>query len=1186
MSSARIEKGRPPVIRSLYFILIAAIIVLCAFGAYYWWSHQPVPLKISVRFSSPTATKLEKDAEIDSLKVRFSGSAARLEDIGKPVKGGITMSPPLKGEWLWENEARLVFSPAEDWGVGTNYTVNFDKSLFPQHLLLENYNKSFLSANFTQELYSSDFYLDPKDPKIKRAVYELCYSHPVDPVELEKRLELIVTDSHGKPVISDGDDNGAYPFTASYDDFHGRAYIKSEPIPIPPLEMSMRLTVKPGVVSSRGGSGAQGVTGAKVKVPGIYSMLKVDSFNLMLIRNEDNEPEQVLSVSTTDGVRSADLAAKITAYILPKDRPKTPSRNSVRTDYHWYDTRDVGPETLALSRPVKLRSIPSSEEFPTEHNFSYTAEPGKYLYVLVGDEIESRAGYILDNAYDGIRTVPDFPKEIEIMHDGALLSLSGEKQLSVMTRGVEAVRFEAGRLLPGQISHLVSQTGGNIKSPYFNNYYFNEDNMARVFRKVRRLERQSPEKAQYTSFDFSKLLTAGEGEGVFFFKVESWDPVRERPTGRADTRLILITDLGILVKNGADNSHNIFVQSLHKGTPVVGATVSVLGKNGLPVITKKTSKSGHVRFPDLKDFKREKQPTVYLVTKGDDRSFIPYERRDTGLNLSRFDTGGLYSSPDKDSLNAYLFSDRGIYRPGDEFHVAMIIKAPSWSKDIEGAPLEYLLSDPRGRTLIKKKIRLSKDGFEEVRYRTDATSPTGNYEVKVYIVKDRYRRSLIGSETVRVEEFIPDRLKITTKFSKLRAEGWVTPVGLTGEVLLKNLFGRPATKRRVTGSIKYSPAYPSFRAHKGYKFFDPLRAKQSFTERLNDQETDEEGNASFDLFLDRFTEATYRVNFTAEGFEADGGRGVLSTSTILVSPLNFLVGYKADGELSYIKKGVERKVDFISVDPALKKVASTGLWVRLVENRFVSALVRQPSGLYQYQSVEKKIPLGEFPFEIDAKGTPYLLPTNEPGDYSLLIADGKGTEISRVDYSVVGEANLTRSLEKNAELKIKLDKKDYSPGEEIEISITAPYTGAGLITIERDDVYAHKWFKTDKTSTVKKIRLPKGLEGNGYVNVSFVRSADSKEIFMSPLSYGVIPFTIKRAERDIRVRIETPELVRPGESMEIKYKAEKAGKVVVFAIDEGILAGRKLQDARPACTLFQETGLAGYYLSNIRPTAS
>jgi len=47
---------------------------------------------------------------------------------------------------------------------------------------------------------------------------------------------------------------------------------------------------------------------------------------------------------------------------------------------------------------------------------------------------------------------------------------------------------------------------------------------------------------------------------------------------------VLLTDLGILVKKAFDGTQDIFVQSIHSGTPVTGATVDVIGKNGLVVL--------------------------------------------------------------------------------------------------------------------------------------------------------------------------------------------------------------------------------------------------------------------------------------------------------------------------------------------------------------------------------------------------------------------------------------------------------------------------------------------------------------------------------------------------------------------------------------------------------------------------
>ena len=80
------------------------------------------------------------------------------------------------------------------------------------------------------------------------------------------------------------------------------------------------------------------------------------------------------------------------------------------------------------------------------------------------------------------------------------------------------------------------------------------------------------------------------------------------------------------------------------------------------------------------------------------------------------------------------------------------------------------------------------------------------------------------------------------------------------------------------------------------------------------------------------------------------------------------------------------------------------------------------------------------------------------------------------------------------ELQLVLDKKDYKAGEDISVSIRAPYIGAGLITIERDKVYAQQWFKVDTQASVQKIKLPADFEGNGYECTICARSKFRRNI--------------------------------------------------------------------------------------------
>src|SRR5262249_51989516 len=217
--------------------------------------------------------------------------------------------------------------------------------------------------------------------------------------------------------------------------------------------------------------------------------------------------------------------------------------------------------------------------------------------------------------------------------------------------------------------------------------------------------------------------------------------------------------------------------------------------------------------------------------------------------------------------------------------------------------------------------------------------------------------------------------------------------------------------------------------------------------------------------------------------------------------------------------------------------------------------------------------LSEQSLEIPATGLDLALATPRPGGFAYVVRDGQGLELNRFEDTVAGHANVTRPLERNAEPQLALDRKDYAPGEEIEVSIRAPYAGAGLITIERERVYAHQWFKSSTLASVQRIRVPRDFEGNGYVTVHYIRDPASAEIFMSPLSYGVVPFTLSLAQRTNALTLSASEVVKPGQPLRIKLSATQPAHAVVFAVDEGILQVAGYRNPDPLGHFFAKRAL-------------
>ncbi|WP_266168251.1 MG2 domain-containing protein [Dyella subtropica] len=1156
-----------------------------------WYKNRPKPVeptRISFEVQKPSITDYTKQPiVIRPLTVQFSRSAAPIERVGKPVTTGVVMQPAVKGQWTWADDRTLNFVPAEDWPVGKHYEVRFDiGKAFAAHVLMAEDHFEFDTAPFEVKFARGEFYQDPQDATAKKTIQPVNFNYPVDTAQFEKRIGLTLTEK--------GSADAPLKFSVTYDQYKLHAWIHSQPLALPRDNGAVKYDLDKGVRSVRGGDASKDALTTNVTVPGLYS-LSIDDITPTLVDNDKYEPEQVLVMGVSGTVRADELAGLTKAWVLPKRKPDV-EQGEDEAPYSW-GASEVSEAVLHKAQPLKLELVPTEGDYEATQSFKFHAEPGQRIYVRVEKGLKSFGGYILGKPRVETLTVPDYPKLLRFMADGSLLSMSGSKRVSVVSRNLPGMRVEVGRVLPDQIQHLVSLNQGNYTQPSLS-YAFSEDHIVEHFEQKRAFPKGDPGKAHYEGVDLGQYLKDGK-RGVFLLHLSSYDPVAEKKKADAakaeeqgaqaaprnddqdsanaesgdeseggseynseasnasdpsDTRLVVVTDLGMLVKRGVDGSQDVFVQSIHSGQPVGGASVSVLAMNGQTLYSETTSAEGAVHFPTFKGLEREKRPVLYLVKKGDDLSFLPIGTYDRQLDFSRFDIGGERNATNQGQLSGYLFSDRGIYRPGDTFHIGLIVRAASWTHSVAGVPLQAEIVDPRGATVKQLPLSMDASGFSELDYAPAETAPTGTWTVNLYIVKDGKAGAQIGSTTVQVKEFLPDRMKVEAKLSQQVPEGWVKPDQLKGLVDVQNLFGTPAADRRVEASLTLRPAWPAFRSWPDYHFYDVRRAKEGYEEALEDGTTDDKGHAEFDLDLKKYADATYQLYFLTKAYEAEGGRSVAAAAQTLVSSNDWLVGYKAADSLDYVSRSTSRSVHLVAINNQAKAIELKDLRAQLIERRYISVLTKQDSGVYKYQSKLKEIPVNEKALTIPAAGLDYELPTDKPGNYALVILRGSDrVEVNRVDYSVAGAANVSRALDRNAELQLNLNKQDFAPGESVEIAVRAPYAGSGLITIERDKVYAHAWFHADTTSSVQHITVPAEFEGNGYINVQYIRDPASDEIFMSPLSYGVVPFSVNLDARRDPIKVESPALVKPGETVTFKLTSTQPTKAVVFAVDEGIL---------------------------------
>src|SRR5213596_2271716 len=80
--------------------IVAILLFSCgAAWTWHWYQHRPKPRYVTVKIDPIPVTKLEKDLTFPTLDLRFSESAARLEDLKKTPVSGVRLDHSLPGRW-------------------------------------------------------------------------------------------------------------------------------------------------------------------------------------------------------------------------------------------------------------------------------------------------------------------------------------------------------------------------------------------------------------------------------------------------------------------------------------------------------------------------------------------------------------------------------------------------------------------------------------------------------------------------------------------------------------------------------------------------------------------------------------------------------------------------------------------------------------------------------------------------------------------------------------------------------------------------------------------------------------------------------------------------------------------------------------------------------------------------------
>jgi len=1035
------------------------------------------------------------------------------------VSKGVRLVPPLPGVWKYGINKHLVFTPESRFAPGTS--LSLELSEFPGVTFNSSLEDSITVARPQLHLSSVSTYQEPDRPDRLRITGVIDLSYPLARGSLESLTDLYMRVEPQKDYTN----ARTLGFEISYSDENPQiAYLKSETFAIPEEPASVRIRVRPGVFSSLGGSPTEYSTIQEVKVRGRSEYFQITDAEISDAITKDGDVERIIALSSSIPLaKPAQLAESIEVFLLPDCALELEKRNELckaKDLETWSAEEEVDPRVISASvqLPVTWKSEIAPEK--TTNLLSFSAPENRQVLLRVKAGLSGTGEFKLSKDYRQVFEFGELKRELRIMHEGSLLSLSGDKRLGITARGVEGIRVGLRRLATTDLHHIVSLSYGKFQAPYFE---LSLDHFSEEFAYDDQMPLTKELARQYSSIDFSKFVKDKKvPKGLFLLTLRSRKDVPpppdvsrldEREAQRrlseykekiarvetctdtqsdeeyedadenkilCDQRLVLITDTGILVKRGATGEDDVYVMSFRTGQPIPGAKVTLIGKNGAPIFEGMTGADGSAHFPSATTLANQREPTTYVVEKGGDLSFLPYRKEDRRIDVSRFETGGVYDMDEFNSLQAYLFTDRGICRPGDQARFGLILRKRGFERLPTGLPLQLSITDPRSKEVHRQKVEFDSTGFSEILWDTLPGGATGSYRAELRLMGADSIGSLanLGGTSFRVEEFQPDKLNVKTEIiNNTSGNGtqFIEQKDAQVKVVVRNLFGTPAIGNKVSAELSVRPWRGFLPAYPGYQLRETVSTTLPTTaENLGETVTNEDGEAIITLGLEKFQEPIYEFFVAGEGYEKGSGRSVVSVTQAIASALPTLLGYKADGDLDFISLGSIRNVNLIAVNRNGVRENGGTFSFEIYEHHYESTLVKQPNGLYAYQSVEQVISKETGTITIPLEGVNYLLPTREAGRYRMIIRSSDGTDLLSYFFSVAGDGNVTMSLEKSAELSILLDRPEYNIGDEISVNIVSPYTGAGLLTIESDKVYASHWFQTTTTSSTQKIRVPEG----------------------------------------------------------------------------------------------------------------
>jgi uncharacterized protein YfaS (alpha-2-macroglobulin family) len=815
--------------------------------------------------------------------------------------------------------------------------------------------------------------------------------------------------------------------------------------------------------------------------------------------------------------------------------------------------------------------------------------------------------------------VPDKTPSVWLEHDEGYLGSKGNRTVLAHAVNVPGVNVEIYRVYDNNLVNWRNREGRS--------YDRELDNYAKPVATKTITLSGARNKQEDVRIALDELVPDGARDGVYQIQL-SFENKEENSRyyyyrNRASA-IVTLSDIGLVAKTTHDGAC-VWAVSLADAKPLEGVRVRLFSSKNQPLGEANTDANGIARLTHGKLAEGE-SPAVVLADRlnGSVTTHLTWlDLRSSGVSFAEDSVAG--NAYLREGHEAFLYTDRGVYRPGETVYLRGIVRAAGGTTP-KPFPVKWQILRPDLRNWKSQVSKLNEDGSSEWIITLPSDLPTGRWSASLALPGEN--TDAFGKVSFQVEEFIPDRIKVIVSLPQVKANRLnAGETDLKALVQADYLFGQPAQNLQSNlvarlDATKFAPTQWS-----NWTFGDDAGVAselklQRFAGRrleLDESATNERGSAEFPIPFDMLlhaktkegdTEPTdvrayagpWKLTISASVSE-HGGRAITAVQSVDVDRLSHYIAVEKTSGL--IRTGTENLIRVALVKPDGSPASEQAkLEYQVFRESWNSNLVEK-DGRYRYEStrvldaVDAPRPLavargrGEIQLTIEDGGE-YILVVSEPEAGAITtqrIIVGNSSwadtisrenpeklEVTVVPFSArdmlmnlaspLGESRVGMAMRK---LSTYLPEQTTLRAGTAAIAIVrAPFAGQLLLSVETDDVIRTQVVAMNKSSIAVPIQLEESMRPNAYVTASVVRNIDPNARWRIHRAVGITRVSLDNSDRKLNVEFAAPTELRPMRSLSALVRVtDETGRPVpnasltVAAVDEGICSLTRFKTPDP-----------------------